>query len=154
MTKLLMVCMNNICRSPMAQVVAHKLALATTQSNQFFIDSAGTSAPDQAQRPDPRTQAMLLHHGYNVSRSRSRRIGLKDFQRFDLILAMDCQNLAQLNHLCPPEHSHKLHLLMDFSHASEGREIPDPYYGNAEGFERVLLLCETGARGLLQHLLG
>ena len=153
MTKLLMVCMSNICRSPMAQAISLKLADAAGNLNSLLVDSAGTHAPFLAERPDPRAQATLTRHGYEVGRSRSRRIELVDFDRYDLILAMDAPNLEQLHRICPPAHAQKLHLLMSFSSVSDVHEIPDPYYGNAEGFERVLALCEAGSRGLLRHLL-
>lgn len=152
MTKLLMVCMGNICRSPMAQAIALGMAQAAENSAALQIDSAGTHAPLLAQRPDPRALATLTRHGYGLGRSRSRRIEPLDFDRFDLILAMDAPNLLELRRICPPVHAHKLHLLMQFSNGQNGHEIPDPYFGNTEGFERVLALCEAGSRGLLQHL--
>lgn len=151
MTKLLMVCMGNICRSPMAQSVVHKLATASRLSQPLEIDSAGTHARNLGERPDPRAEAALARRGYEVGHGRSRRIVTEDFQRFDLILAMDTDNLNALRRLCPPEQVDKLRLFLAFADGLEDTEVPDPYYSNTQGFERVLDLCEAGARGLIQH---
>lgn len=151
MTKLLMVCMGNICRSPMAQTVAEKLAVDAGLSQQLKLDSAGTHAPRLGERPDPRVEVTLSRRGYEMGRIRSRRIALRDFQHFDLILAMDASNLAELQRLCPPAHLSKLRLFLHFAEGLSEIEVPDPYYGNAEGFEHVLDLCEAGAGGLIKH---
>lgn len=153
MTKLLMVCMGNTCRSPMARAIACKLALEAGLEPGFEVDCAGTHADPLGERPDPRTVLTLARHGYDMGRARSRRIAAHDFHAFDLILAMDIHNLAELRRLCPAEHGHKLHLLLDFSEEIKEVEVPDPYYGNQEGFEQVLALCEAGIRSLIQHLL-
>ena len=152
MTKLLMVCMGNICRSPMAQAVTRKLAVEAQCAGQLKVDSAGTHVPNLGERPDPRAQATLVRHGYKVERIRSRRITPPDFQNFDLILAMDANNLAELRRLCPPEALNKIRLFLEFAEGRIETEIPDPYYGDAAGFERVLDLCEAGARGVIKHL--
>ena len=152
MTKILLVCMGNICRSPMALAVAQALAARFGLSNQFTFDSAGTHAHHAGERPDPRAVRALARRNYAADQIRSRRISTEDFKRFDLILAMDSDNLQTLREKCPPEYAGKLRLFMDFSPDHNTREVPDPYYGNAEGFERVLDLCESGAHGLLNHL--
>ncbi|HAL39696.1 MAG TPA: phosphotyrosine protein phosphatase [Polaromonas sp.] len=151
MTKLLMVCMGNLCRSPMAQTVAEKLAADAGLSQQLKLDSAGTHAPHLGERPDPRVEVTLSRRGYEMGRIRSRRIAPQDFQHFDLILAMDASNLAELQRLCPLAHLSKLRLFLDFAEGLNETEVPDPYYGNSEGFERVLDLCEAGASGLIKH---
>jgi len=151
MTKLLMVCMGNTCRSPMAQAVARRLAVEAGLAQPFDVDCAGTHAHHLGERPDPRAELTLTRHGYEMGRVRSRRIAVQDFQAFDLILAMDVSNLTELRRLCPVEQMHKLHLLLDFAKEINETEVPDPYYGNQEGFEHVLALCEAGARGLLRH---
>lgn len=151
MTNLLMVCMGNICRSPMAQIVAQKLAADAMLSQQLKFDSAGTHAHRLGAPPDRRAEVALIRHGYEMGRIRSRRITPQDFQHFDLILAMDASNLTDLRRLCPPEHSNKLRLLLDFAEGLNETEVPDPYYGNAQGFERVLELCEAGAMGLIKR---
>lgn len=149
MSKLLMVCMGNICRSPMAESVARKLATEAGLAQQLTFDSAGTHTHRLGERPDRRAELTLLRHGYEVGHLHSRRIVVADFQHFDMILAMDAGNLADLRRLCPPAHLAKLHLFLDFAQGLTETEVPDPYFGNAEGFERVLGLCEAGARGLI-----
>ena len=155
MKNVLMVCMGNICRSPMAQAVARKLASDAKLSQHLKFDSAGTHAHYVSERPDPRAVATLSRRGYDVGRTRSRRITQADFQNFDMILAMDMNNLAELRRVCPAEHLQKLKLFLEFCGESEvavGAEVPDPYYGNPEGFEKVLDLCEAGAKGLVGRL--
>jgi protein-tyrosine phosphatase len=152
MKNLLMVCMGNICRSPMAQSIAQQLASDAGMARQLRFDSAGTHACHAGEPPDPRALATLVQHGYAAGAIRSRRIAPKDFQQFDLILAMDVQNMKELRRQCPAEYVHKLQLLLDFAPACNATEVPDPYYGNPEGFQRVLALCEAGARGLIEHL--
>jgi protein-tyrosine phosphatase len=151
MKKLLMVCMGNICRSPMAQTVGQKLVNNAGLSQQFRFDSAGTHAHQSAQRPDPRAEAALTRRGYEMGRIRSRRVVPSDFQNFDLILAMDTDNLQELKRICPSDCLHKLKLLMEFADGQPQTEVPDPYYGNEQGFERVLDLCEAGCHGLVNH---
>ena len=152
MTKLLMVCMGNTCRSPMARAVACKLAAAAGLASALEVDSAGTHADPRGERPDPRAMLTLARHGYSVGRTRSRPIAAQDFHVFDLILAMDLDNLTELRRLCPAQHGHKLHLLLDFAQEIKETEVPDPYYGNQEGFEQVLVLCEAGIRSLINDL--
>lgn len=152
MKKLLLVCRGNICRSPMAQAVVQKMALDAGLSKQFKFDSAGTHTQRVGERPDPRATQTLLRRGYETGRIRSRKIAVQDFAHFDLILAMDANNLADLRQRCSPENQGKLRLFLEFAEGLAPTEIPDPYYGNAEGFERVLDLCEAGAKGLIKHL--
>ena len=151
MKNLLMVCMGNVCRSPMAQTVAQKLAADAGLSQQLKFASAGTHASRLGERPDPRVELALSRNGYTLGHIRSRRIVQHDFQHFDLILAMDASNLAELRRLCPPGQLSKLRLFLEFTEGLNETEVPDPYYGNAAGFERVLELCEAGASGLIKH---
>lgn len=145
-----MVCMGNICRSPMAQEVMSALVVQQGLSSQIMMDSAGTHAHHAGEQPDPRAVSVAIRRGYaGLAHQRSRRITAEDFERFDLIIAMDRDNLANLKRLCPPEHAAKLHLFLEFAPELGRDEVPDPYYGNVAGFERVLDLCEAGARGLL-----
>ena len=135
----------------MAQTVVEKLAQDAGLSQQMKIESAGTHAHHAGERPDPRAVAALASRNYNMGRIRSRRVVASDFQQFDLILPMDSGNLVELRRVCPPEHAGKLRLFLAFAEGQEGTEVPDPYYGNAAGFARVLDLCEAGARGLVRH---
>jgi protein-tyrosine phosphatase len=152
MKKVLMVCMGNICRSPIALAVARKLAADAGHENHFEFDSAGTHTHRAGERPDPRVMLTLSRHGYALERFRSRKISPSDFSKFDLILAADARVLADLQQLCPPAHKDKLRLLLDCAQDLGETDIPDPYFGNTEGFERVLHLCEAGARGVLKQL--
>lgn len=152
MKKLLLVCMGNLCRSPMAQAVAQKMTLDAGLSKQLRFDSAGTHTQREGERPDPRVTHTLSRRGYEIGRIRSRKIAIQDFTHFDLILAMDANNLADLKRHCAPENKDKLRLFLEFSEGLLETEIPDPYYGNLEGFDRVLNLCEAGAKGLIKHL--
>ncbi len=151
MTSILMVCMGNICRSPMAQTVAQKLAAETNIWGDLKFDSAGTHAFTSGQRPDRRAMLALSNRGYEMVHTFSRRVAQQDFEAYDLILAMDLNNLNALERVCPSVYQGKLRLLLSFAEGLKVTEIPDPYYGNAEGFERVLDLCEAGARGLIKH---
>jgi protein-tyrosine phosphatase len=156
----LLVCMGNICRSPMAMTVARRFAnVANGEASQggrasaaWHFDSAGTHAGHIGGRPDVRANSVLLRHGYDECRHRARRISARDFERFDLILAMDRDNLSELRRQCPADLLPKLGLFLDHAPDLRGQEVPDPYYGSIEGFERVLRLCEAGAAGLVEAL--
>lgn len=164
MTNVLIVCMGNICRSPMARAIVEKLLLQAQLAKVVQVDSAGTHANAAGERPDPRAVAALLRRGYDIGRQRSRRVVDQDFVRFDVILAMDAQNVDALRRICPPQHLGKVQLFLqyvdqtntsgtgDIAHAPLITEVPDPYYGNAQGFENVLDLCEVGAQRLVNHL--
>jgi len=118
------------------------------------VDSAGTYSGHEGEKPDHRAIAVATARGYShITRERARRILPTDFEHFDLILAMDRNNLASLQRHCPAEQQHKLHLFLEYAAVGEASEIPDPYYGNVEGFERVVQLCELGSRGVLDRLL-
>ena len=150
MDRILFVCMGNICRSPMAEGVAHRMIRDAGLSGHFGFDSAGTHAHPKRSRTDPRVNSVLERKGYEPIARRARPVLPEDFERFDLILAMDLQNLAGLKRNCSPAHSHKLRLFLDFAPGFEGTEVPDPFFGDVRGFERVLELCEVGVRGLLE----
>ena len=151
MTKILMVCMGNICRSPMAQVIAQQHAMDAGLSQQMVFDSAGTHVHQTGQPPDRRAVSSLVARGYKLPRIRSRKIRAQDFGQFDLILAMDSQNLKDLKQQCPAACAHKLHLFAAFMSGQEDADIPDPYYGNAQGFDHVLDLCEAASKRLIRH---
>jgi len=152
MVKVLFVCMGNICRSPAAQGMFERLVEQTGLMQHIEVDSAGTHAYHVGHAPDPRAQASALRRGIDISVQRARRVDVQDFERFDYILAMDQQNMAHLEPLCPPVHRHKLRLFLDFVPDLRDKDVPDPYYGGASGFETVLDLVEKGSEGLLRHL--
>ena len=115
-------------------------------------DSAGTHDYHIGEPPDPRAQRAASRRGYDLSTLRGRQVSRGDFGEFDYLLAMDETNLRALERLCPSQHAHKLKLLMEFSTGDALREVPDPYYGGEQGFERVLDMVEQAAQGLLEHL--
>ncbi|MCF6436682.1 low molecular weight protein-tyrosine-phosphatase [Pseudoalteromonas sp. MMG022] len=147
--KILVVCMGNICRSPTGEaVLKHKLEAAQLD---IVVDSAGTIAYHQGNPPDKRSAAAGQKRGYNFKGMTARQVKPQDFVDFDLILAADKANLADLMALCPIQHQHKVMLFMNFS-AGEYDEIPDPYYGNGDGFETVLDLIEDACDRLIIEL--
>lgn len=135
----------------MAQMVTLHLVEQAGLARKLQIDSAGTHAGRGSDRPDPRAKTALSGRGYAIGKSRSRQVTERDFSRYDLILAMDQANLNDLRSMCPADHTHKLRLFLEFAQRLNVRDVPDPYYGSVEGFERVLDLCEAGARGLVEH---
>jgi protein-tyrosine phosphatase len=149
--KVLMVCMGNICRSPTAEgVLRHKLNEAGLAD--IMVDSAGTSAYHVGAPPDHRSIKHARRRGYDLSALRARRVCEEDFERFDLILAMDWDNFALLEEKCPAEHRSKLKRLTEFACRHDSPVVPDPYYSGADGFERVLDLIEDACDGLVAHL--
>ncbi len=152
MTKILLVCMANICRSPMACSVARQMARNASLAGSLKFDSAGSHAHIVGRRMDARARAVLLSRNYEPDTSRSRQVSEQDFQQFDLILAMDTFNLEALQRQCPPIYQHKLRLLLSFAPESGATEVPDPYYGDTAGFMRVLDLCEAAIRGLMTQV--
>ena len=145
----LIVCMGNICRSPTAEAVLRQQALRA--GIEITIDSAGTLGYHSGAAPDSRARAAGERRGYDFSGIQARQITAEDFASFDMILAADNSNMAELRLLCPSEHEYKLRLLLSFSSESE-QEVPDPYYGGEQGFERVLDLVESACTGLLAQL--
>lgn len=152
MTHILLVCLANICRSPMAQSVTEAIARSLATRPAPHVESAGIHVLRGGAPPDPRALAALNRRGYAWGGTRSRELQAEDFERFDLILAMDRSVLTELVRLCPFEHQHKLGLFLDFAAGFRGQEVPDPYFGGEQGFENVLDLCEAGARGLLSEV--
>lgn len=146
--KILIVCLGNICRSPTAEaVLKHK---AKQQGIVIEIDSAGTSASHKGQRPDSRSVIAGSARGYSFNGLKSRPVFESDFSDFDLILAMDNSNLAELNRRCPAEHLHKVRLFLSFHPEYPNiNEVPDPYYSGSKGFELVLDLIEQACDTLL-----
>jgi protein-tyrosine phosphatase len=149
MVRVLFVCMGNICRSPTAEGVFRQLVRDQGVEGEFEIDSAGTHAYHVGDPPDRRAQAAALDRGIDLGGQRARQVEDDDFGRFDHILAMDRDNLAILESLCPPAQQHKLGLLLEFAPGGGPGEVPDPYYGGGRGFEQVLDLVTDAGRGLL-----
>ncbi len=151
--KILFVCMGNICRSPTAEgVFRHKVEKANI-ADQFVIDSAGTHAYHIGDAPDVRSQEYARKRGIDLSTQRARQVQVSDFAKFDLLLAMDKDNLRLLQNQCPAEHQHKLKLMMSYATHSPSDVVPDPYYGGGRGFDVVLDYLEDAAEGLLADIL-
>ncbi|MGS0534885.1 low molecular weight protein-tyrosine-phosphatase [Pseudoalteromonas sp. SaAl2] len=145
----MVVCLGNICRSPTGEAILRAKAL---QKNvELEVDSAGTAAYHSGNPPDERSQAAALKRGYSFKGIRARQVEQGDFEYFDLILAADKQNLADLKALCPAHLQYKLTLFLSYG-ASDVDQIPDPYYGGDNGFEQVLDLIEDASDALLASL--
>lgn len=150
--KVLFVCMGNICRSPTAEAVFRARVKEAGLEELILIDSSGTHDYHIGAAPDLRTQRAALQRGYDMSALRGRQVEVADFSRFDYVLAMDNANLDNLHRICPPAQRDRVGLFMEHASRHSEREVPDPYYGGADGFERVLDMVEDAAEGLLQHI--
>ena len=150
--KVLFVCMGNICRSPTAEAVFRHCVEKAGLAQHIHIDSAGTHDYHIGDAPDPRTRLAAQQRGYDMSQLRGRQVEAEDFARFDYVLAMDEANLAILQRLRPRDAQSYLGLFLEFAERHTEREVPDPYYGGAQGFERVLDMVEDAAGGLLRHI--
>lgn len=148
----LFVCLGNICRSPTAEGVCRHLA--ARRGVALEIDSAGTGAWHAGEPPDRRAQAEARRRGIDLSGQRARAVRPEDFARFDHILAMDAENLANLRAACPAPHRHKLRRLLDLTPKAGTRDVPDPYYGGPEGFARAFDLIEAACSALLDEIAG
>lgn len=151
--RLLFVCMGNICRSPTAEGVFRRVLAERAPELAVEIDSAGTHDYHVGNPPDRRSIEAARRRGIDLTGLRARQVSVADFERFDLILAMDEDNVEELQRLAPPQYHDRIRLLMDFAANASLRQVPDPYYGGAQGFEQVLDLLEEAADGLLQELL-
>jgi protein-tyrosine phosphatase len=150
--KVLFVCMGNICRSPTAHGVFRDLVQQQGLNGVIEIDSAGTHSYHVGSPPDSRSQATALSRGFDLSDLRARQARAADFDQFDYVLAMDRDNHRGLADMCPSGAEHKLHLFMDFAPDLEIDEVPDPYYGGPNGFDRVFDMVDAASRGLLAHI--
>ena len=146
--RVLFVCMGNICRSPTAEGVFRHHAEQAGMLDDLTIDSAGTHAYHVGEPPDRRSQAAAERRGISLADIRARRVSDEDFDHFDLILAMDEDNHRLLMQQSDAAHHGKIRLFLDYGESTD-REVPDPYYGGASGFERVLDLVEDASKGLL-----
>jgi len=150
--KVLFVCMGNICRSPTAHGVFRKLVEDNNLSEQIEIDSAGTHAYHVGNSPDQRSLETGRSRGVDFSDLTARQARSVDFEEFDYVLAMDKDNFRGLSAICPDGYNDRLHMFLDFAPQLKAREVPDPYYGGASGFERVFDMVEAASHGLLDHI--
>ena len=153
MSKILFVCTGNICRSPTAEGVFRKMVGDKGLHETIAVDSAGTHAYHVGEPPDPRTQEVAARRGYDLSAQRARKFEMADFHRFDLILAMDRGHHEILSRMAQPTSAHKLKMMMSYASRFKETDVPDPYYGGPQGFDRVLDMIEDASRGLLDTLL-
>lgn len=150
--KLLFVCMGNICRSPAAEGVMRDLVAKANLESRVHIDSAGTGGWHAGARADHRMRTAALARGYDLT-SMARQVKESDLEEFDLILIMDEQNRRDLRAFDREQlHVAKVRFLCEFCTEHDEKEVPDPYYGGAQGFEKVLDLLEDGCEGLLRHV--
>jgi protein-tyrosine phosphatase len=150
--RVLLVCMGNICRSPLAHGIVRKRLRDEGIAALIELDSAGTHGYHAGAPPDERAQSAARRRGIDISDLRARSVAATDFEAFDFILAMDEENIEALRDTASREHHHKIHLFMEFAAGDTGRSVPDPYYGGPIGFERVLDMVEEATEGLVARL--
>jgi len=150
--RILFVCMGNICRSPTAEGVFRHVLAKRAPDLPIEIDSAGTHDYHVGEPPDVRALAAARRRGIDISQLRARSVSLDDFERFDLILAMDDENVRELRRRATAPHQNRIRLIMEFAPNAARRAVPDPYYGGEQGFEEVLDLLEEAAHGLVESL--
>lgn len=151
-TRILMVCLGNICRSPTAEGVFRNLVASEAPQLDVEVDSAGTGDYHLGRPPDLRSQRAAMRRGIDLSGLRARQVNVHDFDRFDFILAMDRSNMRDLKALEPKAPRAETRLFLEFAGNLDDLEVPDPYSGNASGFERVLDLTTLASRGLIGAL--
>ncbi len=150
--KILFVCTGNICRSPTAEGVARRWLAMTGLEGIVGVDSAGIQGYHAGEAPDPRAQTAAMRRGYDLSRLRARKVLLKDFAEFDLILAMDRDHFHYLRDMAPEGCKHKVRMFMSFAQTHRRDDVPDPYYGGITGFDAVLDMCEDAVQGLIDDI--
>ena len=149
---ILMVCTANICRSPIAHGLMRHLLDLKGLNDVISVESAGTHVFQKGLSPDVRAQQVAGQYGINLSDLRSRKIRRKDFSAYDAILVMDNENYHILQEICPEEHRHKISMVMEFAPESDVVEVPDPYFSNLAGFERVFNMLEVAIKGVVEHI--
>ena len=151
-TRIMLVCLGNICRSPIAHGVLQGKVEQAGLTQHVEIQSAGTGSWHIGEAPDNRAVKAARKRGYDLSSLRAQQITQSDFSAFDLILAMDDSNYDELLRRCPEPYRGRIHLFLPFSEVTEAHEVPDPYYGGEAGFYHVLDLVENAADNLVARL--
>lgn len=150
--KVLFVCMGNICRSPSAEGILQHLVNEAGLAADVEVASAATHAYHVGDPPDGRAQLVARKRGYDISQHRARVIEASDFAYYDLILAMDWENITQMQQICPRELQHKIMLLMRFANDHEEATVPDPYYGPIDGFHKMMDYLEDACAGVFENV--
>jgi protein-tyrosine phosphatase len=153
-TRLLFVCLGNICRSPTAEAVMSQLVSAEELDGTIICESAGTGGWHVGQLPDERARAEARRHGIEMTHRGRQVRTADDLAPYDLVLAMDHANLADLRRMSGRSHHDGIRLLRSFEPDATDDEVPDPYYGDEDDFAEVFAICESACRGLLEHLRG
>lgn len=153
MYHLLFVCTGNICRSPTAEAIFRHKAVEKGLENRFVIDSAGTHGYHVGDAPDHRSIATAKQRGVDMASLSARKVSSSDFEKFDMILALDEGHYRHLKALKPEGSKAELVMFLDYLDTHKGQDVPDPYYGDQKGFDHVCDLIERGSEGLLGHLL-
>ena len=155
-TKVLFVCMGNICRSPTAHGVMQHKVVERGLTQRIEIDSSGTHAYHVGEKSDPRSRALATSKGIDMEYIRARKISINDYDEFDYILAMDKENLELIEYYAPQNHSANVGLFLSFANqagVTVEEVVPDPYYGGDAGFEHVFQLVDLGCDALIDHIL-
>jgi protein-tyrosine phosphatase len=150
---ILFVCLGNICRSPLAEGVFRSVLAEQGIAQDFLLDSAGTGGWHAGSAPDPRSIAIAAAHGIDISGQKARKVAAADFTRFDLIFGMDRSNVDDLRLLAPAAAQDRLHLFLEFA-GSRARDVPDPYFGGADGFADVYRMIREASEALAAKLAG
>ncbi|MDD4947704.1 MAG: low molecular weight phosphotyrosine protein phosphatase [Gallionella sp.] len=154
MTKysILFVCTDNLCRSPTAEVVLRQKIIQENLADWVHVESAATHDFNGGEPVDIRVQKHAIRREYDLSKFRARLIEQDDFERFDLILAMEESNLLTMRMRCAPKYKDKLHYFTEYCKAQVAQDVPDPFYGKSDDFEHLLDLVEDASEGLVQHV--
>ncbi|ORU90342.1 MAG: phosphotyrosine protein phosphatase [Cycloclasticus sp. symbiont of Poecilosclerida sp. M] len=149
MIRVLFICMGNICRSPTAHGVFRQLVLEKGLQSEIGVDSAGTHAYHVGRQPDGRSMETALKRGIDIRDLVARRVEASDYEEFDYLLVMDKDNFSIVNYEAPERYRSKVKYLLDYATKCAFKEVPDPYYGEGNGFERVIDMIEDACNGLL-----
>jgi len=149
-SSVLFVCLGNICRSPTAEGIFRHLVQEAGLGDRIEVDSAGTADWHTGKGPDPRSCEMAAKYGVDITGLRARQIQREDFERFRFIVALDKNNLKDIQAIAPSDHAASVRLLLDYVPGMEGQPVPDPYYGNEDDFEEAYRLARLGCEGLLE----
>ncbi|HEU5035242.1 MAG TPA: low molecular weight protein-tyrosine-phosphatase [Mycobacteriales bacterium] len=150
--RIVFVCLGNICRSPIAEIVMRRLVRTAGLEDRIAVESGGTGDWHLGEPADPRTLDVLRRNGYDGSAHRARQFTPQWFDEHDLVVAMDDSNLTALRRMAPPDARDKIRLLLSFDPDAAQSEVPDPYYGGADGFDDVLAMIEQACRALLEQV--